>query len=173
MGFPRQEYWSGLPFPSPGDLPYPGIEPTSPALASRFFTTEPPGKSLGWSLLGTNSTGASQNHLPSTVTVITVFMCSLWLFKVIFVKNSENKINHPQWRKLFVLLFLLFFFFKFLRTYRGIEMKHLGKNAIAKSKVFLGGYFLLILRAIYFLVSGHVYYRGLKSRHHIFPTLFA
>ena len=46
---------------------------------------------------------------PSTVTVITVFMCSLWLFKVIFVKNSENKINHPQWRKLFVLLFLLFF----------------------------------------------------------------
>ena len=32
MGFPRQEYWSGLPFPSPGDLPYPGIEPMSPAL---------------------------------------------------------------------------------------------------------------------------------------------
>ena len=44
MGFPRQEYWSGLPFPSPGDLPRPGIEPTSPALAVRFFTTEPPGK---------------------------------------------------------------------------------------------------------------------------------
>jgi len=32
MGFPRQEYWSGLPFPSPGDLPDPGIKPTSPAL---------------------------------------------------------------------------------------------------------------------------------------------
>ena len=32
LGFPRQEYWSGLPFPSPGDLPDPGIEPTSPAL---------------------------------------------------------------------------------------------------------------------------------------------
>ena len=32
MGFPRQEYWSGLPFPSPGDLPDPGIEPRSPAL---------------------------------------------------------------------------------------------------------------------------------------------
>ena len=44
MGFPRQEYWSGLPFPSPGDLPYPGIEPTSPALAGIFFTTLPPGK---------------------------------------------------------------------------------------------------------------------------------
>ena len=44
MGFPRQEYWSGQPFPSPGDLPDPGIELVSPALAGRFFTTEPPGK---------------------------------------------------------------------------------------------------------------------------------
>ena len=42
MGFLRQEYWSGLPFPSPGDLPDPGIEPESlmsPALAGGFFTT--------------------------------------------------------------------------------------------------------------------------------------
>ena len=39
MGFPRQEYWSGLPCPSLGDLPDPGIETTSPALAGRFFTT--------------------------------------------------------------------------------------------------------------------------------------
>ena len=46
MGFPRQEYWSGLPFPSPGDLPDPGIEPVSPALADGFFPTEPPGKPL-------------------------------------------------------------------------------------------------------------------------------
>ena len=44
MGFPGEEYWSGLPFPSPGDLPNPGIEPSS-ALAGRFFTVEPPGKS--------------------------------------------------------------------------------------------------------------------------------
>ena len=46
MGFSRQEYWSGLPFPPPGDLPNPGIEPVSPVspeLASAFFTTEPPG----------------------------------------------------------------------------------------------------------------------------------
>ena len=49
MGFFRQEYWSGLPFPPPGDLPGSGIEPASlvtPALTGRFFTTEPPGKSL-------------------------------------------------------------------------------------------------------------------------------
>ena len=44
MGFSRLEYWSGLPFLSPGDLPKPGMEPTSPALAGKFFTTEPPGK---------------------------------------------------------------------------------------------------------------------------------
>ena len=44
MGFPRHEYWSGLPFPPPGDLPHPGIKPTSPALTSRVFTTESPGK---------------------------------------------------------------------------------------------------------------------------------
>ena len=44
MGSPRQEYWRGLPFPSPGDLPDPGIKPVSPALAGRFFTTEPPEK---------------------------------------------------------------------------------------------------------------------------------
>ena len=46
MGFPRQEYWSGFSFPSPGNFPDPGIEPTSPALASGFFTTEPPGTPL-------------------------------------------------------------------------------------------------------------------------------
>ena len=48
MGFFWQEYWSGLPFPPQGDLPNPGIEPTSPvslALAGRFFTTEPPRES--------------------------------------------------------------------------------------------------------------------------------
>ena len=42
MGFCRQEYWSGLPFPSLGDLPNPGIEPVSHALVGSFFTTEPP-----------------------------------------------------------------------------------------------------------------------------------
>ena len=44
MGFSRQEYWSGLPFPPPGDLLDPKIEPVSPALAGGFFTTELPGK---------------------------------------------------------------------------------------------------------------------------------
>ena len=42
MGFPRQEYQSGWPFPPPGDLPDPGIKLAFPALAGGFFTTEPP-----------------------------------------------------------------------------------------------------------------------------------
>ena len=42
--FSRQEYWSGLPFPSPGDLPDPGIEPRSPALQADALLSEPPGK---------------------------------------------------------------------------------------------------------------------------------
>ena len=44
MGFSRQEYWSGLPFPSSGDPLVPGIKPGSPALRADSFTTEPPGK---------------------------------------------------------------------------------------------------------------------------------
>ena len=44
MGFSRQEYWSGLPCPSPGDLPDSGTEPAAPTLADRFFTTEPAGE---------------------------------------------------------------------------------------------------------------------------------
>ena len=46
IGFSRQEYWSGLPFPSPGDLPFPGIEPASlvsPVLAGGFFSMVPAG----------------------------------------------------------------------------------------------------------------------------------
>ena len=43
MGYSRQDYWSGLPFPYPGDLPDPGTEPMSLAVAGAFFTTEPSG----------------------------------------------------------------------------------------------------------------------------------
>ena len=46
MGFSKQEYWNRLSRPPPGDLPNPGIKPTFPALAGRFFTTEPSGKCL-------------------------------------------------------------------------------------------------------------------------------
>ena len=59
MGFSRKEYWSGLPFPSPGDLSDSGIESPSPATSGMFFTAEPPGKPL--------TTTAKLMHLPDTV----------------------------------------------------------------------------------------------------------
>ena len=56
MGFSRQEYWSGLPFPSPGDLPLedPGTEPGSPALEADALTSEPPGKPYSRLLIAQN-----------------------------------------------------------------------------------------------------------------------
>ena len=48
MGFPRQKYWSRLPFPSPGNISYPGIEPWSPTLQVDSLPTEPPGKPGQW-----------------------------------------------------------------------------------------------------------------------------
>ena len=54
MGFSRQEYWSGLPFSSPGDHPNPGIEPESPALQADSLSSEPPGKPQYMMLLNVN-----------------------------------------------------------------------------------------------------------------------
>jgi len=70
MGFSRQEYWSGLPFPSSGDLPDPGMEPvflTSPALAGRFFLPlAPPGKPINSNL---NSCGRPEASVLDSVAV--------------------------------------------------------------------------------------------------------
>ena len=62
MRSPTQEYWCGLPFPFPGDLPNAGIEPVSPALAGGFFTIEPPGKPQERPV-------PFQNHLPHWVLI--------------------------------------------------------------------------------------------------------
>ena len=62
MGFSRQEYWSGLPFLSPGDLPEPGIKPVYPELAGGFFTTEPPGRV--WPGIWTQSGGCLEMFQP-------------------------------------------------------------------------------------------------------------
>ena len=61
MGFSRQEYWSGLPFPSPGDLPDPGIEPGSPALQTDALPSEPPGNTKV--LLNLQCIGVSNHHI--------------------------------------------------------------------------------------------------------------
>ena len=72
MGFARQEYWSGLSCPSPGDLPNPGIEPTSlisPALAGTFFTTSAPWEAL------TISYFKKWQHLPRTYYDLGIALC--------------------------------------------------------------------------------------------------
>ena len=61
MGFRRQGYWSGLPFPSPGALPDPGIEPTAPALVGGFFTTEPPIPGVGHTHKGSHDERVHKN----------------------------------------------------------------------------------------------------------------
>ena len=73
-GFPRQEYWSGLPFPSPGNIPDPGIKPMSLTLAGRFFTTEPPEK--------------AQSRTQSSVIVI--FLYSFLYFYNFFLLMGMN-----------------------------------------------------------------------------------
>ena len=65
MGFSSQEYWSGLPFPSPGDLPDPGIEPRSPALQADALTSELPGKP--WYEVGIQMCPLDVNSCPNTI----------------------------------------------------------------------------------------------------------
>ena len=70
MGFSRQEYWSGLPFPSPGDLPNPGIEPRSPTLQADALTSAPPGKPVGepvWKLKSRNPGSISFQNVENSI----------------------------------------------------------------------------------------------------------
>ena len=80
MEFPKQEYWSGLPFPSPGGLPDPEIELASPALAGGFLTTEPPGNQVQpWRAL------KSEKYSSQVFTGQT-----LWTMKKIVFRNSPS-----------------------------------------------------------------------------------
>ena len=82
MEFSRQKYWSGLPFPLPGDLPNPGIQsrtPVFPALAGIFFTTEPPGKPMY------------------------VYMYVVWIYTqngILVIKKNEGISLMVQWLRL-------------------------------------------------------------------------
>ena len=88
MQFLRQEYLSGLPFPSPGNLPNPGIKPGAPALAGVFFTTEPPEKPrprVGPKLL--LSLYTSPHYLPGSIIASSVVSllparCTLHIFYI-------------------------------------------------------------------------------------------
>ena len=105
MGFSRQEYWSGLSFPSPGDLPNPGTEPRSPALQADPLPSEPPGVSgqikaktrktsqheeEGWG--GTRSRCRNGNWLPPETHNREEDMLSLGTG----LNDTGDKVSHPQ-----------------------------------------------------------------------------
>ena len=71
MGFPRQEYWSGLPFPSPRDLPSPGIEPGSPTLQADALLSEPPGKPRISDQMAGYCVAQSSQHIKITIKAFT------------------------------------------------------------------------------------------------------
>ena len=79
MGFSRQEYWSGLPFPSPGYLPDPGIEPGCPALEADALTSEPPGKSREWQTTSAFLPLESHEQYEKAVHYMTFLFCN-WKF---------------------------------------------------------------------------------------------
>ena len=70
MEFSRQEYWRGLPCPTPGDLPNPGIEPRSPALQADSLPSEPPGKPEQNEIQSNKPNGYSQLTFPFTNTPV-------------------------------------------------------------------------------------------------------
>ena len=80
MGFPRQEYWSGLPFPSPGDLPDPEIEPRSPALQADALTSKPRGKP-------THCLGGVNNQLTSNFTETRQVSYKALLYSIVLIVN--------------------------------------------------------------------------------------
>ena len=95
MGFPRQEYWSGLPSPSPGDLPDPRIQPASPALAGGFSD------SLPWSHQGSPCTLGAREFI-----IIIFLQC----FPV-FLKATNSVICKPLMYQRSIKIFYPFFFF--------------------------------------------------------------
>ena len=90
MGFSRQEYWSGLPFPSPGDLPDPGIEPRSPALRGDALPSEPPGKSCHTQ----KSTKTINQNVCSSQTVGTFYQDVSLTVCIPLIKLTYNGLPH-------------------------------------------------------------------------------
>ena len=91
MNFSRQEYRNVFPFPPPGHLPHPGIKPSSPALAGRYFTTEPPGSP---SIRITNPYFRSEVLKPSCI-----WDSSGWLNEFLCIGLSPGQLNMDLWRR--------------------------------------------------------------------------
>ena len=106
MAFPKQEYGSGLPFPSPGNLGDPGIEPTSPALAGGqqplaggLFTTEPPGKLTVNTICGVKCLSHFCGIPSSPVSSLLNPLLSQWIcFQIDILKNVlSSSSNYSSW----------------------------------------------------------------------------
>ena len=89
MGFSRQEYWSGLPFPSPGDVPNPGIEPRSLALQADALTSAPP-RFIRSLLLGMRRLVAGQQVNISTGGFICMSLCVISTFTINSISSEAN-----------------------------------------------------------------------------------
>ena len=90
MGFSRQECWSGLPFPSPGDLPNPGIEPGSPTLQADTLPSEPPGKPItSIKCLAKKKTSKEPSFLYPSKVYVRSFLYLFYALKKQLHKNSE------------------------------------------------------------------------------------
>ena len=99
MGFFRQEYWSGVPFPPPGELSDPGIEPGSPALQADSLPSEPPGK--------LDPTGEEMGILPVCVLILQpLLFCSALVSVLLFLIK-------PGYRSLLTGYSFLLNFFRF------------------------------------------------------------
>ena len=102
MGFSRQEYWSGLPFPSPGDLTDPGIEPRSPLLQADALTSEPPGKQTALHEPGSgpssepNHTGKPDLRLPASRTMINRFLLFISHPSMVFCYSIPNHLRYQK-----------------------------------------------------------------------------
>ena len=94
MGLPRQGYWKWLPFPSPGDLPNPGTQPASPALARGSFIAEPPGK-------------------PRLKRLVRVFFTDSKTQERKLQEDSQTRVVAAGYQLSCVFLFWGFFFFQF------------------------------------------------------------
>ena len=88
MGFPRQDYWNGLPFPSLGDLPDPGVEPGSPILWADALPSEPPGSKL--LLLRHNF--SFQYSQVETIESLLIFICFCHRYLKIALKKKNPEI---------------------------------------------------------------------------------
>ena len=88
IGFSRQEYWSGLPFPPPGDLPNPGVEPRSPTLQADALLSEPPGKphTIVYRL---------QSH---------TFVCFMYFGRWVLHTKTSINFSHPHFHSLYLLI---------------------------------------------------------------------